>query len=300
MTQAAVSENDVGVTRRLRQAVEAPRENIFLVEPEKLVIVSDKTHPLYDERIDLPVDMKLVDSLLLDGNLVPINAVKDGDVLLVVDGRQRVKAAREANKTRRRNGGDPIRLRVRVVKGDESSLIRNMASTNAIRTADSPLVRARKMNAMVARGMHVNEIAVAHGLTVTSVQQILGLLDCSAKVQKAVDDGKIPDTIARKFAKLGKTEQDDLLTEMLVKGVTKGAAAGRAIDSVKRGKKKKVPHKAPTRAQMRKVADYIKALPSNERNQSAMNFEMGLRWAIGESDDVTTYLNTLVQGALSS
>ncbi|WP_308563976.1 hypothetical protein [uncultured Klebsiella sp.] len=32
------------------------KTNVLMFEPEKLHLVTDRTHPLYDERINLPLD----------------------------------------------------------------------------------------------------------------------------------------------------------------------------------------------------------------------------------------------------
>ena len=36
------------------------KTNVLMFEPEKLHLVTDKTHPLYDERIHLPISEAMV------------------------------------------------------------------------------------------------------------------------------------------------------------------------------------------------------------------------------------------------
>ncbi|MDP1177692.1 ParB/Srx family N-terminal domain-containing protein, partial [Klebsiella pneumoniae] len=69
-------------------------------EPATLHLGTDKTHPLYDERIHLPIREAMVLNIRDQGVLEPIIVVKDPETGLtcVVDGRQRVRQTLEANK----------------------------------------------------------------------------------------------------------------------------------------------------------------------------------------------------------
>jgi hypothetical protein len=71
-----------------------------LVRTENLHLVTDKTHPLYDERVHLPIDEGMVLNIMELGVLEPIIVWKDPETGLtcVVVGRQRVKHTLEANK----------------------------------------------------------------------------------------------------------------------------------------------------------------------------------------------------------
>ena len=73
--------------------------NLLSFAPEKLKVVSDPTHPLFDERSTLPIDEMMVRNIQAFGVLEPVIVTRDaetGDVL-VVDGRQRVRHALIAN-----------------------------------------------------------------------------------------------------------------------------------------------------------------------------------------------------------
>ncbi len=76
------------------------KTNVLMFEPEKLHLVTDKTHLLYDERINLPIDEGMVLNIKELGVLEPIIVWKDPEIGLtcVVAGRQRVKHTLEANK----------------------------------------------------------------------------------------------------------------------------------------------------------------------------------------------------------
>lgn len=53
------------------------KTNVLMFEPEKLHLVTDKTHPLYDERINLPIDEGMVLNIKELGVLEPITVWKD-------------------------------------------------------------------------------------------------------------------------------------------------------------------------------------------------------------------------------
>ena len=67
------------------------KTNVLTFEPENLHLVTDKTHPLYDERIHLPISEAMVLNIMDQGVLEPIIVWKDPETGLscVVDGRQR-------------------------------------------------------------------------------------------------------------------------------------------------------------------------------------------------------------------
>lgn len=82
------------------------KTNVLMFEPENLHLVTDKTHPLYDERIHLPLHEPTVLSIMKLGVLEPIIIWKDPETgrSCVVEGRQRVKNTLEANKRLREEG----------------------------------------------------------------------------------------------------------------------------------------------------------------------------------------------------
>ena len=74
------------------------KTNVLTFEPENLHLVTDKTHPLYDERVHLPLHEPTVLSIMDQGVLEPIIVWKDPETGLTcaVEGRQRVKNTLEA------------------------------------------------------------------------------------------------------------------------------------------------------------------------------------------------------------
>ncbi|HBZ8892853.1 TPA: hypothetical protein MNB12_005465, partial [Klebsiella pneumoniae] len=57
--------------------------NVLNFEPENLHLVTDKTHPLYDERVHLPIEEGMVLNIAELGVLEPIIVWKDPEQQLV-------------------------------------------------------------------------------------------------------------------------------------------------------------------------------------------------------------------------
>lgn len=146
--------------------------NLLSFAPEKLKIVTDPAHPLYDERHALPVDDATVRNMMAFGVLEPIIITLDtesGDVL-VVDGRQRVKNAAEANRRLHAEGRPLLLVPATTRKGDSAAVLFGvMVATNELRQADPPLVRAAKMQRLKNLGQDDDAVALAFGVNKLTV-----------------------------------------------------------------------------------------------------------------------------------
>src|SRR3989337_1776752 len=98
-----------------KSAIDAPRANLFLVDPDDLVVIGLDTnakslndHYLFDATVREPIDETLVASIMTHGIIQPITVQKDGDKILVVAGRRRVRHAREANVRLKKAGAPPV------------------------------------------------------------------------------------------------------------------------------------------------------------------------------------------------
>lgn len=180
------------------------RSDVLKFKPDQLVLEEDPGSPYYDERVLLPVSMALVDSIREHGCINPVRVVRDGDRTVVVAGRQRVKAiAYLASK------GVDILVPAQISRGDDGELASVAVHENEHRSADTPLVRARKMQRLLNYGRTEEQVARAFGLaSVASVKQHVRLLDLSKPVQNAVDAGRIGVTSAvKELAMLPRSDQ---------------------------------------------------------------------------------------------
>lgn len=191
------------------------KTDVLSIPPEALVIITDPNHPSYDERVHLPSPGWLVESIDEDGVLQPIKiAAKDGQYI-VLDGRQRVKAARIVNELRRARGEAPIKILCHPTRADDRAQTRIMVKMNEQRQDDDPLTRARKMNRLAVQGYSTDEIASHFAKSVAFVAQHLALLDCTPEIQKAVMLGEMPVTAAVRLGTLNHDQQKEAVASLL-------------------------------------------------------------------------------------
>lgn len=190
--------------------------NLLMFVPEALHLVEDPTHPLYDERIHLPLDEAMVLNIMEYGVLQPIMVWKDPETGLtcVVAGRQRVRHTLEANKRLLVEGKEPLQVPGAVKRGSAIRMAGFRDSENEIRQADTPLGRARKMSGHLDRGHDENDLAVMFGCSVKTVRETLTLLECTQAVQQAVESGSITATTARQLADLSPDEQREKVEQL--------------------------------------------------------------------------------------
>ncbi len=255
-----------------QQAVDAPRSSLFQVRPEDLFIITDKKHPRYDKRVELPLDEGLAASVHASGVIEPIIAWKDGDRIEVLDGRQRTRAAVESNKTRKKTGATLLRVPVVLRKIADDAVATSIRNQANIRVPDTILAKAESVkHDMEIHGKSESQAAAERGVGVATVKQWLRLLDCSAKVRAAVDEGRITLTHAvTHLAKLRREDQDAALAELVqhrggaARGPNKGSST-KATGKTKTGRPSIQVIKAiarheyaePLDPQLRAFVDYV-------------------------------------------
>lgn len=247
------------------------KTNVLTFEPESLYLVTDKTHPLYDERVHLPIDEGMVLNIKELGVLEPIIVWKDPETGLtcVVVGRQRVKHTLEANKLLLNEGKDPLLVPGVVKRGSANQMAKYMVSENEIRRPDTPLGRAKKMSDALDRGLDEDDIAVLFGCSVQTVRATLALLEATQAVREAVEAGTINVTQARQLASLKPEEQREKVKQI------ETATAG-ITGHEKARRQRQVLGEAKPRIKSRK--EIAKAL-----EDASGEYAEALRWVLGEA-----------------
>jgi ParB family chromosome partitioning protein len=275
------------------QLLDGKRESLFRVDPATLTIIGLDTddgpndvppHQLWDERVKLPLDEAMVLNIMALGVREPVVVVVQGKgddrVAAVVDGRQRVRHAREANKRLVKRGEPPLLIPVIAEKGmsdQEQTLL--AASLNEIRQSDPVMTKAAKAARMKARGSSFSEIALAFGVTEQTVGLWVNINSLTDTVKKAVSDGRIKPTAAGALASLKPEEQKTALAELLAEAAATGEkpTVDKAKDKVK-GKKAggmTLVVSVPQRRVLRRVVE-------NGAEVLSKDFLAGVRFAIGD------------------
>jgi ParB family chromosome partitioning protein len=201
----------------------AGKSNVLSFDPDALVLVTDKSSPLYNPRVDDPIDPARVKNVKRHGVIEPVIVTKNVETgkTEVVAGRQRVKWARAAN-AELREEGKPLLMVPAIVrtfrKGDPGSLTEIMIAENENRAGDTPIVRAEKMARLVEFGRSPDLIAIVFGCSEQTVKATLSLLECTTAVQNAVEKGEVNVGHALKLAKLPPEEQRGKLNDLKAAG----------------------------------------------------------------------------------
>ncbi|MDR5802350.1 ParB N-terminal domain-containing protein [Caballeronia sp. LZ001] len=196
------------------------RQTLLFFDPDKLVLVTDTDSPLYDPRVDLPVNVDLARNIDFQGVLQPISVMKNtetGETEVAV-GRQRTKAARLANEWRRLRGEQPIQIPAQVYRGERRTALTAIIGENELRDADTPLGRAEKMRRVMALGYSEGEVGTIFGCSTATVRATIALLECCGDVRRAVESGRIKVTHARQLSRLEPDAQREKVRELIAAG----------------------------------------------------------------------------------
>lgn len=249
------------------------KSNVLFFDPDKLTLVTDEAHPLYDSRVHWPIDEAMVLNIMFHGVRQAIEVSKNPETgeVEVVTGRQRVKCAREANR-RLRERGEPTLLVPAIaarVPAAQRGLVLSaaMASENTIRQQETAISRAEKMAKQLSLGRGEGELAIIFGCSVATVRATLQLLECCSAVQTAVESGQIKVTHAKQLAKLDPDAQRAKVKELI--------AAGDGVKPHERARKQRQVL-GESKPKMRTRVQVEKELASAAGERAAT-----LRWVLG-------------------
>ena len=207
---------------------------IHQVDPRSLVVIGLDTedgveHALYDERVKYPLREALVASIVAKGVLSPVHVRIDDGKAVVVDGRQRVRAAREAA-ARFAAEGSPIQLRVPVIvvaaKKAAVAAFQSVA-LNALRQADSFAVTARKAAHLFTLTKNIGEVALAFGISEPVAKKLVSFGEnASDALVEAVADGTISASAGVVLAEASEAEQEAAVAEARAPVTAEAAAQG--------------------------------------------------------------------------
>jgi ParB-like chromosome segregation protein Spo0J len=267
-----------------KQALEGRRINTFGIDPDKLLIVGRDTddgpeHPLWRKTAKEPADPGKIASIMEMGIIQNVVVVKDkvGRVL-VVAGRGRVIAAREAKK-RGWEGDVPCVA----MRGDEATQLGIAATENAVRRPPDPLELADDAIRLTNMGWEPERIATRLGLKAGRVRDLIKIQELAPSVKKAIKDGEVSVTAAVALDGLTPDEQLSAL-ESLKQGDGEADAPKRATVRQVRQAAAKTAGRAATQAltnrQLRTAYEAIKKLTRHHDGDVVAN-ALGACTALG-------------------
>lgn len=257
------------------QAFDATRGTLFLLDPANLTLIEDPNDPLYDVRVKLGPAEGLVRDIAHRGVIEPVVITKRGDKAVVVDGRQRVAAAREANKRLSDMGKAPIKVPCIVRRGEDADLFGVLIAANEHRLDDTPLERAKKAQRLINMGRSIDEAAIAFGVSGGAVRHWLKLLDLPAAARKAIESGVMSADTALTLSEADPEDAKAIVEQATVaaKEAVKGRRSVRsAVRKVVKGAK------GPKMKSRRQIESRLaeKRLPPDYR--------IALLWVLGKSE----------------
>lgn len=275
-----------------KKALDAARISGYAMDPNDLTVIGIDTehkrgeHPLWDERSFYALDEGMVLNIMRLGVKETVIVTKDGDNVLVVDGRRRTLHAREANRRLREAGETQVTVPVMLERGSDAHLEEIAISLNTHRLQDSYMVNVDKAVRMLSRNNDEAVAALSFGVDVQTIVNWQKLAGVSKKVRAAIDQGIVAPTAAVKLADLSKDEQDAELEKLIAAGPVTVATATVAAKRAKRVKKNGHADDvlvAPSKKILKKVVEFAEsdatALPED--------FVRGVRWVIGDLSPTT-------------
>lgn len=257
-------------------------------DPENIIIVGldtmekDKTSPLYDERVDMELQEELVASIREHGVQQNVVALEKNGKLVCVDGRQRVRAARELNRRVVEGGGnkdDLVKVPVTRYASNGSGLMGLGIALNEIRYEDPVPIKAAKLQRYLNLGRTMDDAARAFGVTITTLQNWLSINTLEDELKEQVDDGTLSVNAAVDLSQMEAQDQKKVAEEVKTakeqgknpKVVAK-AASRRVAKTTKFSK-------GPGRRLIKKIISYDARLDYvNE------DFIKGAAWASGQME----------------
>lgn len=264
-----------------KTAIDAKRGNVFMLEPERLTLVTDKDHPLYDPRVEDEPSESMILNVAMHGVLEPILVRKNGNDIEVIVGRGRTKAALEANRRLRAEGKPTLLIPAMVKGGSDADLFGIVISENEIRREDSMVNKGEKARKLLNMGHSVQQIAVTFGVTRQAVDSWLAVQQLPQQIKDAVESGELSATAALQLAGHSREEQVKRYEDLKRQG-TKPTV--KTVRSAATAKDNKPVSKLRSRKEIEKMLSGNIPSPANVHGYS-MGFKDALRWVLGEDGE---------------
>jgi ParB family transcriptional regulator, chromosome partitioning protein len=207
--------------------------------------------------------------------LVVKMAIADVDVPVVIDGRRRIMHAREANKRLKILGETLLKVPGKPEKGSDEHLAHVSVALNEIRRQDDLLVKAAKAKRMIDRGDEAAAVAVAFGVSKTTVANWLKLGELPAPVQKAINQGVLSAHAASQLHGLERKAQLAKLEELVAQHRQTGKKVSGNQAKAKTGK---TGCKKPSKKQLQYAIGQLSQTP----DPFMAGVTAGIRYALGE------------------
>jgi ParB family transcriptional regulator, chromosome partitioning protein len=265
------------------------RGQTFSYRPEDLTIVTDPTHPLYDPSVNDPVPESLIKNVMMLGVVEPIvvrkNGMNDGKpVIEVMDGRTRVRAAKEANRRLLEVGAPPICVPAIYRPVDDLNAMTIMVSLNEQRKFEDHVTRAEKLQRYLNSGFSEEQAKNVFSLSSSQIKRCLLVLEMAPQIKQALRDKRITLDIAVRLTALPREKQVEALEALLeLMPRPRGTEAKEMVDQKLReegaiDETNETRPKSKSYKKVQKALEDVNCMPDSEFKQGIMQ---ALKWIIG-------------------
>lgn len=263
------------------------RTDAYAIDPDEFYL-PELGHPRHDAvRFNLAVDVALAKNIAMLGVIDAVVCRTGTNPPEVVDGMQRVKAARYA---KHQLGVVDLKVVFTRRRGTDEDLFGVMVSANRFRHEDGPAKLARDASQMLAHGASDKQVEVTFGWTGQQRRDHLKLLDLPADVRAAVDAGTMAlSTAIRPGAEVALRKAGDARDNGGPVFDVDGPApkkprrvTARAVDEAAG----RPPSAGPTRRQALRVTEHLFGLKLILKDEAQAHwFARGVEWALGKLSD---------------
>lgn len=262
------------------------RSTMTFEEPENIIIVGldtiEKTQdsPLYDERVEMDLPEELIASIREHGVQQNVVALEKNGKLVCVDGRQRVRAARELNRRIVEGGGnkdDLVKVPVTRYVANGVGLMGLGIALNEIRYEDPVPVKAAKLQRYLKLGRTMEDASRAFGVQIPTLQNWLSIGKLTDELQSEVNNGTLSVNDAVDLSNMDESDQQKVAAEVK-EAKEKGQNPKVVAKAVSRRVAKNTKFvKSPGRRLIKKLISY------DQRTEYVSDdFVKGAAWASGQ------------------
>ena len=183
-----------------------------------LVLITDKEHPLWDPRLEMPLNRGRIENFKVYGVTDAIGIRKNNATgqFEVIKGRRRVQHLRAANLELVAEGKPRRTIPCIRRQLTDREAVAMMAMENGQREEESPYDQAVKLRQLIhVQGYTVRDAALIYGLSEDTITKRLALLDMTPEFQQAVYTGQVAASTAVALANKSPEEQKAALTTIL-------------------------------------------------------------------------------------
>jgi ParB family chromosome partitioning protein len=218
----------------------ATRSDVNHLDPRWITIITDRRHPLYDERINLPLDEGMIESIQRQGVIKPVVIRFNGDLKELVAGRRRVLHALEVQRRQIAAGVDKkelIKVPCLLKRLTDAQAVEMMIDENEGALPDTFANKALKAQRLL--DLTGDRAFVASKFRGVNLDHLLAVIELAKPVQDAIDREDMPLSAAPDMARIRREDQPARLQELIAKGLNRGSNVKKALKDIQKGKEVK-------------------------------------------------------------